>query len=348
MNYEIATLGWACRFNSPRLGWMVGSHRPTRCRRIVLNSLHGVRGSSLLGWIHRRWVGLNLLWLGWVGFAVVGSDIHHGFHSLSLGCIHQVGLSLSPSGLVGFHSLSLGWIGWVGLDLSPLGWICHRWVGFAVVGLYSSLLGSHSPSSGYIRPRCAQFSLTGPLANIGCIGFTIVDPTCRCWVQPIAVGLVGCDCDCFSLARVEELCEMTRRKTGHDFRHGLFFVTHCWVSYFVAPRIGISYPWRFPFPLISSDLGQPRKSGVAHIPHRRGGARVGYVFTVGSGSSWESQPTSQERGGEDGRVEVWRFVVRGKMVEDEREINHVHGWFRVQTPPSCSEIGLDVDAYSSN
>jgi len=30
--------------------------------------------------------------------------------------------------------------------------------------------------------------------------------------------------------------KMTRRKTGHDFRRGLFFVMHRWVSYFMAPE----------------------------------------------------------------------------------------------------------------
>lgn len=157
-------------------------------------------------------VGLNSSPLGWVGFAAVGLDIHHGFHLLSLGCIHQVGLSSSPLGwihcgwvgftAVGFHSLLLG--------LAVLGWICRCRVGFAVVGLYSLLLGTHSLLSGCIRPRCAQFSLIGPLADVGCVGFAIVDPTRQCWVQPIAVGLVGCDFDRFSLAKVEELSEMEK------------------------------------------------------------------------------------------------------------------------------------------
>ena len=44
---------------------------------------------------------------------------------------------------------------------------------------------------------------------------------------------------CF--ARAEGISEMERkrinkRKTGHDFRRGLFFVTHRWVSHFVAPE----------------------------------------------------------------------------------------------------------------
>ena len=79
-------------------------------------------------------------------------------------------------------------------------------------------------------------------------------------------------------------------------------------------------PLMLSLPLISSDLGQPKKSGITHIPHRRGGADVG----------------------------CWRFMLRGEIVvvmEDECKISHGHSWFWVQNPLSCSEIVLDLDAY---
>jgi len=178
---------------------MVGSHSLSTCRvkfaawgrGFVVVGLN----SSPLGWVEFAAVGLGWIRCGWVGYSPWFFTRCRWVVFTGLGWVRR-------------HRVWLGFTHcrWVGL--AALGWICRRRVGFAVVGLYSSLLGSHSPSSGYIRPHCAQFSLTGPLANIGCVGFTIVDPTCRCWVQPIAVGLVGCDCDCFSLARAEELREM--------------------------------------------------------------------------------------------------------------------------------------------
>jgi hypothetical protein len=96
--------------------------------------------------------------------------------------------------------------------------ICRGWVSLTVVGLDGPrrvgfvAVGLDSPSLGTIRRRLVAFALAAlnspvlaPLAEIGCAEFAIVDPTCRRWVQSIAVGLVGCDCNRFSLARAEEL-----------------------------------------------------------------------------------------------------------------------------------------------
>jgi hypothetical protein len=113
--------------------------------------------------------------------------------------IAWVGLDLPQLGF----GICRGWVG-----LSTLGWICCCRIGFAVIGHDSSLLGT-------IRRHWVAFALAAlnspvlaPLAEIGCVGFAIIDPTCRRWVQSIAVGLVGCDCDRFSLARAEELSEI--------------------------------------------------------------------------------------------------------------------------------------------
>ena len=188
--------------------------------------------NSLCGFI----VGLNSSPLGWVGFAAVGLDIHHGFYSLCLGCIHRVGLGPSLScwtrrGLVGFTTVGFGICrGWVGLATS--GWICRRRIVFAVVGhdlpslgtirrrwAQFVVVGHNSSLLGTIRRRWVAFALAAlnspvlaPLAEIGCVKFAIVDPTCRRWVQSIAVGLVGCDCDRFSLARAEELGEIEGKR----------------------------------------------------------------------------------------------------------------------------------------
>jgi len=159
-----------------------------------------------LGWIRRGWVGyspwfllavLGLYSPGWAGSVAVVLD------SPRFGGIHHGWVWYLPW---------LGWIGHVGLDLSPSDWIRRRWARFAVVGHNSSSLGT-------IRRRWVAFALAAlnspvlaPLAEIGCVGFAIVDPTCRRWVQSIAVGLVGCDCDRFSLARAEELGEIEGKR----------------------------------------------------------------------------------------------------------------------------------------
>jgi len=108
-------------------------------------------------------IGLNSSPLGWVVFAVVGLNTHHGFHSLSLGCIHQVGLGLSPSGWIrGWVGYSpwLGfthchWVGFVaiGLDSPWLGFIRRCWAGFAIVGLSLTVIWLHSPLLHSILPH---------------------------------------------------------------------------------------------------------------------------------------------------------------------------------------------------
>jgi len=150
----------------------------TRCAWVVFTGL---------GWVRRCRVGLAAVWwdsprLGLV-FAVVGLDWPRR---------------------VGFVA--------VGLYSPSLGTICRRWAQFVVVGHNSSSLGT-------IRRRWVAFALAAlnspvlaPLAEIGCVKFAIVDPTCRRWVQSIAVGLVGCDCDRFSLARAEELGEIEGKR----------------------------------------------------------------------------------------------------------------------------------------
>ena len=228
------------------------------------------------------------------------------FTRLGWVCHRRVGFAVGLGIRRGWVSLIV-----IGLDLLPSGWIHRGWALFAVVGQDSPLLGSHSPSSGCIRPCCTQFSLIGPLTDIGCVGFAIVDPTCQCWVQTIAqldaILIVSAWRGWRNSVRWKEKDDQKKNRSWLSlwpvFRDApLGFLLY-------GPRTGFPYPWRFPFPLISLDLSQPRKSGVAHIPRGRGGARV---FAEGSGGSWESQPTSQERGGEDGGVEVWRFVVTGE------------------------------------
>jgi hypothetical protein len=129
-----------------------------------------------------------------------------------------VGLESPRLGWV-FAVIGLDWPRWVGfvavrLDLSRLGWIHRYWARFAVVGNDSPLLGT-------IRRRLVAFALAAlnsplwaPLADVSGAGFAIVDPNCRFWGQSIVVqvGLVGGNCDRFSLARAEKLSEIEGKR----------------------------------------------------------------------------------------------------------------------------------------
>ena len=312
-NCDRVPLGWTCRFNSLWLGWMVGSHSlsgPTRYWHVLLNLLRGVR-------VRHRWVelvtfGLGWICCGWVGYspwfplAVIGlyspgwaEFIAIGLDSLRLGWVHRSWVSLAVIG-----------IGRVGLDLSLPGWVCRCWALFAVVGHSLAVVWLHSPSLRSILPHW---------------------PTCWRWLRWIrhrwpyspVLGSTHCGWACWMRFRSFQLGEgggtQWDGKRWPDKKQVRTFVVTC----FSWRTTGFPTLWppespptlTLSLPLDISDLDQPRKSGVAHIPHeRRGGVHVGYVFAVGSGGSWDSQPTSQERGAEDGGVEVWRFVVRSEMV----------------------------------
>ena len=254
----------------------------------------------------RRWVEFIAVGLGWIRHCWVG---YSPWFSLAV-------VRLYSPGWAGFIT--------VRLDSPRLGFTCWldwlRWVGFIAVRLHSLLLGSHWPLFDCIHPHCTQFSLIPMLVALDSPSLT---PLVGVGFNQLRLGLL----DVIAIisawrglrdsVRSKEKDDQTKNRSWLSswpvFRDAPLGFLLC------GPRTDVSYPWRFPFPLISLDLGQPKKSGVAHIPRGRGGARVG----------------------------CWRFALKGEM-EDEREISRGHGWFLVQTPLSRSEIVLDLDAYSCN
>lgn len=156
--------------------WSVGT------KQGVFSGLGWVR-RCLSGWIRRSRVGVTTFGMGiccrWVGLAALGWICRSRF---------------------GFVAVSL--------DLSRSVWICCSWVGFTVVGH-----DSQRCLVVFALAALVNYLLLVPLADIAGTGFAIAGPNCQCSVH-IVVGLVGCNCNGFSLARAEELIPFLRVVMG--------------------------------------------------------------------------------------------------------------------------------------